>query len=882
MSNATQIVPRAYPMLCHRIQNWSPVHDFVTTSKNQDYEHSFESQRNSFSKQKVDKIYACSGRDSNGSVIEFRRGYEAQIGCDIPFESEIMDIWTFAPESDSFENHNGPLFLLSLPYCSEVLQLSKDQSEIQSLEANETRFDLRYRTIIAGTYGDLKVQVTEKSVISTSGTIFQRHEGEALFGVYEGGTPVHHGGEIINAAIHESIVVFTTEVDSETYLQTLSLQVSGTRVQNLGKQPNHTTAIAICLLRGLLCAVVVGWTGEDIQLTFQPVNGLSPTIIAIPKADTRIDAMFSIVLMNTNPGVLTVVGGTRNGVLVILEIDENNLEISGCSYEQIGATRVVIKRDEHVDEHLIFATCDSAAYIIIFTSSSEKSMGHRSIDQIFLTDVQRPEAQSPKVDALTRVFPKSLGGFDDMILVAAGSRLLLAGLSTQARPTPRRIPIGGTPSRILYSHTLKLLLVASTAHGVSTLLFIDPETGANVSKPCDKKKIPVDYINGLGKTNDRIFRLLEWSYIKDGKTWHFIVLSTSSGRVVMISTEREEMQAELSEEGNPHEKPNFQMRFWTRYKFKCEKTVYSIVGYSDGLFYCSGTTLYCDTLILAEKRFKHLATYELPSPAINLVYEDGKLYALTNSHSLEILELVPEPGGDFKLVRTHGDQVTRASFFHRILGSPSNCPLHLISDKECSVAGLWATQDTRADTLDTVFEAQLPYSILRIRRGNCRPIWDPSMSSGTTKSPLLELNSADYPEILGMSIDGSLCNFTILDTEAWSFLRFLMNLALQSPKICEFTHTERDLMKIEPVMEPKTMMHVDGDILRRCLEGRSLEELLQVDRVTDEAAAIHRVLYELLAAMHRGFGAVLFKGAPATVLARRAYEDLAFFLRPVL
>ena len=75
------------------------------------------------------------------------------------------------------------------------------------------------------------------------------------------------------------------------------------------------------------------------------------------------------------------------------------------------------------------------------------------------------------------------------------------------------------------------------------------------------------------------------------------------------------------------------------------------------------------------------------------------------------------------------------------------------------------------------------------------------------------------------------------------------------------------------------MMHVDGDILRRCLEDGSLDELLCIGQETEEVAKMHGKFVELLQGLHRGR---LEKNAELGVYVEQAYKDLEFFLRPVL
>jgi hypothetical protein len=279
-----------------------------------------------------------------------------------------------------------------------------------------------------------------------------------------------------------------------------------------------------------------------------------------------------------------------------------------------------------------------------------------------------------------------------------------------------------------------------------------------------------------------------------------------------------------------------------------------------------------------EKKFKRVAEYELPSAAIHLSYHNGTIYAVTMAHSLEVLELVTSGQGEPQIIRTHGDQVSRYSFNHIILdASPT---IHLISDKYCSLAGLWPTYNTKADTLDPVFEAQLPYSISRFRFGRCRPIWDavwPPPYSNAAAEP--NLRSTSLTQTLGLSITGSLSHFTILDSDEFVFLKFLINLAKRSPNVCEFTYMDGPV-PLEIAMEPKIMMHVDGDILRRCLEDRRLEELLRIGQKTVKAKEIFQKFCELLQGLlHSGIVEIV---EDAETYVKEAYRLLDFYLRPVL
>jgi hypothetical protein len=672
------------------------------------------------------------------------------------------------------------------------------------------------------------------------------------------------------------------------------------KVRTLNELFWSTSCLALGVLNGRTCAIVAGWTGATATLSFQPIDGSKGPTISVGCLFAAIEhdgTIVSIEALTEVPGGIGLLCGTRNGFIFTYVFVETSttLELLGSSYQYIGATPAIVVKDEQSSSGTrFFIICDSNLHSLTLSisqtpaTSQSWSINYQT-SQVWLTDVKSPGLQQSAISSVARLLPGLSGGSDGGILLVSGSQLLLADLHTQAKVVPRHISIGGTPTRLLYSQSLEVLIVGVSVKGKSTLLFIDPETGEDLSEPIDQKtKMPVEFILGLGNEKETILRLFEWSYIKDGKTWNFIIVSTNTGRLLIISiadpdSTREELQrARHPVGGTTLGSVRPKVKYYTRYRFKCAEPVYSVAGYADGLLWCAGDKLYADNLDAAEKKFKRVAEYELPSAAIHLSYHDGTIYALTMAHSLEVLELVTSGHGETQIVRTHGDQVSRYSFNHIIVdASPT---IHLVSDKFCSIAGLWPTHNTKADTLDTIFEAQLPYSIARFRFGRCRPIWDsvwrPPYSSFNAEP---NAGSTSITQILGLSITGSLSHFTILNLIEFEFLKFLINLAKRSPKVCEFTYMDGPV-PFEIATEPKIMMHVDGDILRRCLEDRRLEELLRIGQNTVKAKEIFKKFCELFLRM-RMHGETLEtaeKIDDADYLVKEAYSVLEFFLRPVL
>lgn len=116
-----------------------------------------------------DKVYACVGKGSKGTVTEFWYGLEAKLGLVTDYETPIMDAWALSPNLQSWDDGDDSLFLLSLGNASAVLCLSADATAITELDEESTKLDLRYRTITAGMHGDYTVQVTEQSIVVLNG-----------------------------------------------------------------------------------------------------------------------------------------------------------------------------------------------------------------------------------------------------------------------------------------------------------------------------------------------------------------------------------------------------------------------------------------------------------------------------------------------------------------------------------------------------------------------------------------------------------------------------------------------------------------------------------------------------------------------------------------
>ncbi|KAA8573884.1 hypothetical protein EYC84_005433 [Monilinia fructicola] len=580
------------------------------------------------------------------------------------------------------------------------------------------------------------------------------------------------------------------------------------------------------------------------------------------------------------PSELVIAGQRKDGEISLVLITENEfhsivplVDIEGCSYDLRALSSIILKPSSTSDNFTLLCGTLTGLVISLDIVTSE--------GRFYIRD-SRCDRFGGSVATLTN--GDQLGQSNFFIIQSTST----CKNGAKRKTVPRRIHIRGTPYRIIYSETRNAFVVGASVDGRSTIYFVDPKTGENLSDPRDGKHgAQTAFVAGLGRFDDKILCIYEWLYSHDAYTWNFLVVCTSDGRVLIICTKNDDSSVMPCGRAK--------ISFWTVTQFKNFDSVYAVVGDSEGLYYCaqSGSEfkLYYSMLNKDDKKFnKNPAEAKLLSPAISLFYDSGKIYALTRHHSLQILEVI-KTNGQIQLRHTHTDQLQRQSLHHlqrkpSTSGPLGNSQIELVSDRSRSVTGLCAISGLKVDTLDTIFEAQLPASVLRLRSANCRPVWDCSWMVHKDGTQILgDLpahlgiihNDETNSETLGLGIDGSLYHFTMLDIRAWRFLRFLANLARSSGLVggCPW----EGCTDLEPEQDPRNMQ-VDGDILKRVVENRRLEELFRIgEHQTDENKREFKRFCDLLEMIH---DEKLENDEDPMFYIELAYEDLEVFLRPVI
>ncbi|KEY70872.1 hypothetical protein S7711_00718 [Stachybotrys chartarum IBT 7711] len=760
------------------IANWAPVLDATTTSEASSWssEGANNETRNARQpgyitpRKKPEAIFTASGRGLQGTVTEWRTGIQARVGLDIETEEVIRQAWAFSEDDYDIE---GLQVLLAVPQGTVVLRFSPDLSQATALTPGTTPFDLAASTLYATVLmAQLVVQITETSVTLVTPTQSSRFLLQELL------EPGHDLAQ--DAFCKDNIIVMSSISGGLYHLHTLEIDQMKVSRKHSWDVEGEVTCISLFTL-----------DQNQRVVASSMVNGM-PRVSVYTLEGSVIQSESFALHRGTD-----LIAGTRCGHILTIRL-QTERPIT-WSLEEIADAPIKVtpaySRTDGLGEAL--ACFDGRILMMRGLNSRTAKFGEKHF--VWLTDSNDALASSPPIDSvysLRHSLSRSHGRTS--ILAIAGSRVLLTEIWPRAGPVPRCIPVAA---------------------------FVDAETGEVISSAMGKNKKRLEHISGLGRNDDRIHGLYEWLCVKDGKTFAFIIVTTQSGQLLVVSVESIPLM-----ETRPSSR---RLAYWTRYKKRFGAPVYSVVGDADGLIFCVKNIIYWDVLDLAEKKLKPIKEFELDSPATSLQVKDGKILALTTGHSLQIIDHRSDKV-DGEMMHLHGDSVARSTMHMIEVGDAKDSefewPIFLLSDVgKCSVAGVWvsAQGSQRNKELTPVIEGRVPSAVRRFVRAHSRPAWattDRQRKYGTL------LSSVDGAEVLGLTLVGSMQHFTLISIDLWRLLSLLQNLARRNPVLSPFTHvySRMEDLDLEPRALPGKML-IDGDLLERCLKQRALETLLEVE-----------------------------------------------------
>ncbi|KAH7327908.1 thermotolerance protein [Stachybotrys elegans] len=829
------------------IPNWSPVVDAATSTDLSSWDSPVEdSIVNSRKKRAVSTpiskpgiIYSTSGRGENGCIVEWRKGIQARIGLDIETEELIRHSWVFSSDEYPIE---GLLVLLAVPQSTVALHFSEDLAQANALSAEETPFDLGSSTLCATcTPSRTVVQVTETAV-----TLIDNNAQSVRFQLAD----ILSEGDLIGheAFCSDNIIMVYTLQDQLSQLHTLKIE--GLTVTHVSSwDPGHTvTSLSLFSHLQRQYAVASFILDDSPIVSIHFLDGTSVASITLDPTQedgfvhgeagdggARLEALTSICMVGETRDGVHLIAGTRCGHVVTIRLSDETSPPVAWQAEKLGLMPVTVfaMNDDSQGGRAAFACCDNRA--ILMRNPDKGTYAFKTKDIIWPTDSNDSSIAPPAVHSLHNLRHSLYREPGHMsLLLIAGSRMLFTDVWPQSTAVPRCIPVGGTPTRVLYSKAWQCLVVGLSRHGQTTLAFIDPKSGESVATPTDQDKKPRDFISGLGFRNDKIYGLYEWLYVKDGRTFAFIVVTTKGGHLLVVSLEAAESQPTSTF-------PLGQLRYWTRLKEKFNMPIMAIAGSADGILFSVGNVLHWYVVDLVEKRLKPVKKLAMGSTVTALRMSEGKIFALTAKESLQVVDHQAEwsESGIDRVGNTrersstmavlHSDSVARSAMHMIDVGDATDnvtkWPIMLVSDAMCGIAGVWADWGWRNQPCKVIFEGVLPVTVRRFLRVRSRPPWTTQQRAKYQCLP----SATNGAEILGVAVGGSLQHFTLLGVDLWRFLYFVQQLARRNATLCPFTHMKEcriaDFDDMQSDLDPKDK-HIDGDLLQRCLDQRGLETLV--------------------------------------------------------
>ncbi|KAI4264685.1 MAG: hypothetical protein L6R42_000202 [Xanthoria sp. 1 TBL-2021] len=868
--------PRQPLELVGTIRNWSPLRDITTAQANGPTSNLARTDNQVWRKAK--RLFACSGRGPRHSAItEIRIGTEAvKLGPTIELgelaDNGILDLWAMPDRSDI-----GIYLMIARPTETELILLpsSIDQdpqaaSEVEELNLNE-------RTIAAGSTAEgFLVQVTPSSV----NAIAQEHGILPLAWHPEEASIT--AASFLTIPSRTTVLLIVLRRRNDFYLHHGHFGSQGGRIvfEALGEPvrlPSEASSVALHWVENRIIAFV-GTLAATLQTyTASAGSGLSPYF------EYSFDDPFSIcdslaVLMTKIQAVACeevedgqlVVCGLRNGTVRTLWFDggnnggsnggERNIFGTGgfplllCESLIFGSISVKVMTDTTRSSRA-FAVCGQTVCTLEYLGGASPT-NPATINKLWLTD---PNSQAFQQGPLTCVaqassnIPQGYSKFAaGSLFYLTGSSLVLADVSSSPNleMVPRRLPLIGTPTTVLYSERLgKLIVMYDTTEvhypgtplrrGIAVrhrapqpaIAFVEPD-----AEPTRLDQDEEDGLNVLDATcvlpGEKFLGLMEWFPTDGTKQYHMLVVHTAAGQAgSQIAIGR---LLFFSPVLNAVGDVTLRQKIDLDHKAK----ICAVAHYGESsLVYGCGNDIFFRFLDLEHKKFKQPMKLTLRSPAVHISVQGLNIHVSTESHGHHVLSV-----GEDNLVPRWADRTSRSSAYHLVAPEQS---LIITTDLECRIAGLWQPPQPQLDrTTPLIFEAFLPRPITKLcrvrRQKRLFQVNQLERQISSPPSPIDGKNEKENGDVaweerylpkecmLGTSEDGTVYQLSLVDEASWRLLAFIQNMAMREPQICPYPNPRLRDRDLEPSMARKQDMHIDGDILIRFLERGSRTLLIKM------------------------------------------------------
>ncbi|KAL6719851.1 hypothetical protein ACLMJK_001772 [Lecanora helva] len=837
------------------ISNWAPLHNLLAVR--------YPNQPGNVNRSSQQRLFACTGEGKRSTIFELRYCHQASARVSTVIQGDamksgVLNVWGFhgcfndgrshsdSPDTPDSQSDDRTYLLISHPMQTNLLRVrchtspsTSDDVQINEdlePEVEDVGLDLPAKTIFAATTTMGKiVHLTNTSVMISS---LVARIGEEDLDFTDTANPHFSAMEwsvttqfdvpdpamrIVAASIHNqnelSIILLAVQVGTRFRLQLGRLQTKYTgEVCDLQSQPS---CVHLQTLGHSLVAFVA--TSEHDMLIFT-VDEQSLTLLL--ESRYIFEGLFaicdSIAVMSMaedarhGPKYLLVCG-LRDGSVQTLHWRDgiHSSSVTHCEKLSIGNTSVTALIDIRRKSRA-FVSCDGFLYVLEYPQAATFG-APATIHPLWVANSDA--LQQGSLVAFTQIadpwLPAGSPGstFGSLICVTQ-DQIHVLDLDESSRPSldSRKIPLKGSPKRMVYSERLKKVIVLhellavseaknigkkSNLQGVRSahpfLAFLDPDIDVHVENDGKgMRQVPLPH--GVA---DQITHITEWIPEHRNLAHHLLIVATQSklqsrwiGSLHIYTMPRKEAENDKLE---------------LKKTLRLAAPVYSVavIPNSGSFVYCCGSDLCLQSVDHSADnphRFAWLPPVQVGMRVIgrHLTVHGSYIYVSSARESLLVFKYTEN-----SLVYQCGDQTARDAIEHTYIPEHS---LVLLADMTKSVVGLWQSPDRRIDNaMTTVFEAILPVCITGFQRIT-RPMW--------CRNPQ---NPSEDQTIIGSSEDGTILQLDIL-TKGWRVLRLIQNMAERNRVVCPFRRQSAHRRQIDPSTKKPHHMHINGDILQRVIE----------------------------------------------------------------
>lgn len=711
-------------------QQFGPICDALTLRRTD----AFESLSPNLIKDNSYEVFLSSGSSpSSSALVHIRKGLKASIalkGLSMEGAKQL-----FSVKTDYVQ-----YFLVSFPYYTSILQIIGEETDtLQIVDAGEASgFNLQEETLAFATHSDCIIQVSPSAI-----TIKKEDDVRCMDSL-----------RVLRAHVHNGYIAILTKVVTKVSLQIYQLA------------PDEPSSNYLKLLHPRLVEFEI----TMLKILWSETEGLQVYLGTLDSRLLILGADFSqttIELDSFGPELAKEIAndvvycdgkliiGMRSGTLAVIDKDKAELEkLDNFPVRFFETPEMLFAHSEFVYALTTGHLLGSPVRVVI--------------DDTNLFDVQA-----------CCFFPFSSSSDKSEVLAAVvNEEFNLLVLEEDKGLITRRIPIRAVPRRILHLAHINMIAVlfhrSCKSSMQSFLRFVDPKKGIVVT-PGNEDWDGWKTKSSKSGSDEVMYCMAEWTFSVNGGKFKYLLVGGGVNNTISDSGQSTGYLYALTVGKSKSSRVELQKRF----VIQEDSPFYSIVQVDEKSIICAThNKLILYQLLIENNKSKVVkkASFDpITCPIINLVFNDGMLFAATLKNSVYVYRY-----SEATLSLLCGDKILRASITQCVLKDGTL----VVADKQRNVA-FYTVPPLIADT------TELSSSALRLVSSTSLP---------TCIAKLLPVPAPDAQEcedLLAIGVDGSIYRFSLLTSPDFvdkSFV-FLASVTADQDSANHFNGAENFLTK---------------------------------------------------------------------------------------